>query len=388
MLKVRPSLGAMLVLALAAADPGGRRNHTHSDARRQQRRKRARSVARRNHTAIHANPEAFTLSNAASARSLGLVKRQSMTGALCRHTATSGLNNGKDCFYHLCLLALRRGANVSFETVRWNARSPGRAGATLAHERLWDVRHWNQYVSKHGGLPYLVPGPPTSSIRTPGFENLLFLNTFSQPQTQNPSGTLRVAHFHRALRPAPDVLAAAAAAAPKKPYGAVHLRLEKDLDEYRAFKRARLGAKTTFDEMENTASLRACAQGVERLFVAVAVDEVSNAEDKAYLAQKRGPFDSALAFHGGNLSARFGAAALVVGAMIDMEICADAAYFVGYAGLSTFDRALVDVRATRDQWTAGLAVPGNCTFTIRRGDVGKPAGAPSGVHVHHFTSLP
>ena len=66
----------------------------------------------------------------------------------------------------------------------------------------------------------------------------------------------------------------------------------------------------------------------------------------------------------------------------------DAAAQVGYAGLSTFDRALVDVRATRDQWTAGLAVPGNCTFTIRRGDVGKPAGAPSGVHVHHFTSLP
>ena len=224
---------------------------------------------------------------------------------------------------------------------------------------------------------YLVPGPPTSSIRTPGFENLLFLNTFSQPQTQNPSGTLRVAHFHRALRPAPDVLAAAAAAAPKKPYGAVHLRLEKDLDEYRAFKRARLGAKTTFDEMENTASLRACAQGVERLFVAVAVDEVANAEDKAYLAQKRGPFDSALAFHGGNLSARFGAAALVVGAMIDMEICADAAYFVSAAARkarsSVFAPPAASMRPRRSATRVSRRLIARSSTSARRGTSGRRA---------------
>ena len=71
----------------------------------------------------------------------------------------------------------------------------------------------------------------------------------------------------------------------------------------------------------------------------------------------------------------------------------DAAYYVGYAGLSTFDRTLVDIRATRDQWDARLARPDNCTFTVgknkQRGVADHVPNAPAGrVYMRHFRSLP
>ena len=74
-------------------------------------------------------------------------------------------------------------------------------------------------------------------------------------------------------------------------------------------------------------------------------------------------------------------------------IIADAAYYVGYAGLSTFDRTLVDIRATRDQWDARLAWPDNCTFTVgkntQRGVAYHVPNAPAGgVYMRHFRSLP
>ena len=74
-------------------------------------------------------------------------------------------------------------------------------------------------------------------------------------------------------------------------------------------------------------------------------------------------------------------------------VLADAAYYVGYAGLSTFDRTLVDVRATRDQWDARLARPDNCTFTVgknkQRGVADHVPNAPAGrVYMRHFRSLP
>ena len=69
-----------------------------------------------------------------------------------------------------------------------------------------------------------------------------------------------------------------------------------------------------------------------------------------------------------------------------------AAYYVGYAGLSTFDRTLVDIRATHDQWDARLARPDNCTFTVgkntQRGVAGHVPNAPAGVYMRHFRSLP
>ena len=71
----------------------------------------------------------------------------------------------------------------------------------------------------------------------------------------------------------------------------------------------------------------------------------------------------------------------------------DAAYYVGYAGLSTFDRTLVDIRATRDQWDARRARPDNCTFSVgknkQRGVADHVPNAPAGrVYMRHFRSLP
>ena len=63
------------------------------------------------------------------------------------------------------------------------------------------------------------------------------------------------------------------------------------------------------------------------------------------------------------------------------------------SGLSTFDRTLVDIRATRDQWDARLARPDNCTFTVgknkQRGVADHVPNAPAGrVYMRHFRSLP
>ena len=66
--------------------------------------------------------------------------------------------------------------------------------------------------------------------------------------------------------------------------------------------------------------------------------------------------------------------------------------YVGYAALSTFDRTLVDIRATRDQWDARLARPDNCTFTVgkneQRGVAHHVPNVPAGVYMRHFRSLP
>ena len=63
------------------------------------------------------------------------------------------------------------------------------------------------------------------------------------------------------------------------------------------------------------------------------------------------------------------------------------------AGLSTFDRTLVDIRATRDQYDARLATPDNCTFTVgknkQRGVADHVPNTPAGrVYMRHFRSLP
>ena len=117
-------------------------------------------------------------------------------------------------------------------------------------------------------------------------------------------------------------------------------------------------------------------------------------EDKSLLDKKKGPFGSTLVFKdGGEIARRFGAAAASVGAIVDTVVLADAAYYVGYAGLSTFDRTLVDIRATRDQWDARRARPDNCTFSVgknkQRGVADHQPNAPAGrVYMRHFRSLP
>ena len=68
-------------------------------------------------------------------------------------------------------------------------------------------------------------------------------------------------------------------------------------------------------------------------------------------------------------------------------------YYVGYAGLSTFDRTLVDIRATQNQYDARMARPDNCTFTVgknkQRGVADHVPNAPAGrVYMRHFRSLP
>ena len=202
-----------------------------------------------------------------------------------------------------------------------------------------------------------------------------------------------MAHFHRALKPHPAILEVAKRAAPPKPYGGVHLRLEDDLRGYAAFMRSRLGVRTNFELMARTKALEACAAGSTKLYVAVGLD-VSNREDKKLLRAKKGPFGSTLVFKDGEeIKRRFGAAAASVGAIVDTVVLADAAYYVGYAGLSTFDRTLVDIRATRDQWDARPARPDNCTFSVgknkQRGVADHQPNAPAGrVYMRHFRSLP
>ncbi len=137
-------------------------------------------------------------------------------------------------------------------------------------------------------------------------------------------------------------------------------------------------------------------------------------DDKSLLEKGKGPFGSTLVFKDGEeIKRRFGEAASSVGAIVDTVVLADAAcasaltycrvkpsqrlhphrYYVGYAGLSTFDRTLVDIRATQNQYDARMARPDNCTFTVgknkQRGVADHVPNAPAGrVYMRHFRSLP
>ena len=64
-----------------------------------------------------------------------------------------------------------------------------------------------------------------------------------------------------------------------------------------------------------------------------------------------------------------------------MTVASDAHYFVGGMGISTFDRGVVDMRSTRDQYRAAPATPANCTFMVRRHRGQEPS-------LRHFTSFP
>ena len=77
--------------------------------------------------------------------------------------------------------------------------------------------------------------------------------------------------------------------------------------------------------------------------------------------------------------------AIVVAAAADRArnetYCGRAHYFVGGMGISTFDRGVVDMRSTRDQYRAAPATPANCTFMVRRHRGQEPS-------LRHFTSFP
>ena len=183
-----------------------------------------------------------------------------------------------------------------------------------------------------------------------------------------------------ARRPTREILAIAARVAPEKPYGAVHLRVEDDIQGFKHHKAARVGVQKTFDLMRETVPMPECAANVPRLFVAVDLGLVKDATDAALL-KASGPFGTSMTFGGRAAAASFGEAAAIVGAIIDMTVAADADYFVGGMGLSTFDRGVVDMRSTRDQYHAAPAVPANCTFMVLRPRGREPS-------LRYFTSFP
>ena len=268
----------------------------------------------------------------------------------------AGVNNAKDVLLGICHEALRRGVNVSHETLRWNSRPDKRKqGATVPHNELWNISSWNSYVDRHGGLPYLVKGAPQTTVGCSLFTNVLFMNTYANPGWQDPAHALVVAHFHRALVPHDRLRQMINTMAPPKPYGALHPRLEDDLRQYATFMKHRISARQVFDAMAASSPLGVCAEGINDLFVAVG--DVSDKADAALLSAGHGPFGTRLAFRGADTS-------LLVGAIVDMAIAADATYYVGYGDKSTFDRAIFDLRSLREYYKAGPLVPAKCTYTL------------------------
>ena len=225
----------------------------------------------------------------------------------------------------------------------------------------------------------LARAPPTQIASAPGYHNHLSLNTIPTRQ-QGPGNVLLVAHFHRALRPTKEILAIAASVTPQRPYGAAHLRVEDDIQSFKHHKAARVGVQKTFALMHASPPLRACAADVPRLFIAVDLGLVKDSTDAAML-RGRGPFETTMSFGGRDAASSFGEASAIVGAIIDMTVAADAKYFVGGMGISTFDRGVVDMRSTRDQYRAAPATPANCTFMVRRHRGQEPS-------LRHFTSFP
>ena len=110
--------------------------------------------------------------------------------------------------------------------------------------------------------------------------------------------------------------------------------------------------------------LRECAADVPRLFVAVDLGLVKDSTDAAML-RGRGPFETTMSFGGRDAASSFGDASAIVGAIIDMTVAADAKYFVGGMGISTFDRLKSALPAREEprvrQWFK------DCTTALRQG---------------------
>ena len=288
----------------------------------------------------------------------------------------SGLNNAKDCLFQFVKMAASVGARVSVESLHWNTRAPYR-GPTVAHERLWDVDHWNAYIMKHGGpqkvgLALLARQPPTHIVSAPGYHNHLSLNTIPTRQ-QGPGSALLVAHFHRALKPTQEILAIAEsvteASVARTSGRGRHSKLQ-----------ASQGGPGRREEdvqlMLASPPLRDCARTCTPL--------CRGSRPRQGLGGCEcfgdGPFETTMSLAAATRGVIRRRSA-IVGAIVDMTVAADAKYFVGGMGISTFDRGVVDMRSTRDQYRAAPATPANCTFMVRRHRGQEPS-------LRHFTSFP
>ena len=310
-----------------------------------------------------------------------------------------GLTNQLVGFYEFVLLAASLNASISHPSVRWLGHPLGWPIAHFPHAALWDVDHWNAVAEQHEGLlPRLVDAPdaaverwaPLSFVDPP--DAALFLhNKGFRGGARAQAQIDRVAAFYAALRPAAFIVDLIDRSAPKQPYGAAHARLERDVrhDRWPEMQEARVGIRDLYGMMAASEDLDACRAGAERLYVAANFALVDDDDDARLLGNGTTPWaGTALASSANGLVAdavtsraaaalydrefpatatpphRAGwemavpaAAANLVGGVVDFYLCRNAAYFVGYPRLSTFDVAVLDARTV-----AGAA----CSFTYDR----------------------
>mmetsp|Transcript_146647 Transcript_146647/g.258462 ORF Transcript_146647/g.258462 Transcript_146647/m.258462 type:complete len:430 (+) Transcript_146647:48-1337(+) len=288
-----------------------------------------------------------------------------------RRGLSYGLNRGL-VNQRIILLGLLRYAtyldahHLSLETLQWAVG--WNVTTQVCFDELFDVATWNSVrlqttghrvrlpaLEKHGNVSHWVEPEQCYSWGLPAF--------------LEPDDALSKL-LDLALRPAKPIqqVVDAFVRQASGPYGALHARIEKDLQvsAFHAFHRVPL--RDVYYMLKEATGKYHCIRSLPQFFIAVSRDDVNDTDDAILLDEGKTPWqDSRLMFAGSKAAQKAGLNhTLVKGAIIDYEVSCRAAFFVGYRGLSSFAGAVINARRWRQSGQE------SCTFEYTKTSIVRP----------------
>jgi len=230
----------------------------------------------------------------------------------------------------------------------------------LPFEALWDVTRWNAVAQLSSRLPLLTRANATCWRRMPLVGESTLLRSWRIGAPPSPAADT----FLRALKPSRALEIAIAAHQPRS-LGALHARIEEDLEQTPAQLRSRVGLGQLWRLIANPLRPAATSEvRISALYVATAVNEVRDPADAKMLSSRTSPWPAvALRFledadewiehpsEGRSCSDRDE----VCRAVASLFLCRRARFFVG-ASISSFSWMVALLRRIDDASTSQNAL--------------------------------
>jgi len=264
-----------------------------------------------------------------------------LAGANLGPKLRSGLANQLITFIYLVIEAASKNADIDLASVRW--RGDWKHNDTVPHELIWDVPRWN--LDPH--LPKLTTVSGGGAVHSVN-GSALFRSYLQETAVlrKDPEAQRSWWEHYVLLRlvPAKGIADVVDRLRPPGPYGAVHARVELDLELSQSMLKHRVSLPRIYGLMGESAALAGLPpEDKQSIFLAVSGDV--DAETAALLQRGRGPWAGSAAFRAGEAAARrlpkqFNGCQYLAASVIDYQICLHADWFVGHT-MSTFTNMLV-----------------------------------------------
>jgi len=265
----------------------------------------------------------------------------SLAGANLGPKLRSGLANQLITFTYLVIEAASKNADIDLASVRW--RGDWKHNETVPHELIWDVPRWN--LDPH--LPKLTTVSGGGAVHSVN-GSALFRSYLQETAVlrKDPEAQRSWWEHYVLLRlvPAKGIADVVDRLRPPGPYGAVHARVELDLELSQSMLKHRVSLPRIYGLMGESAAL-AGLPPEEKKSVFVALSSEIDEETASLLDRREGPWPDSLVHRAGGaasaqLPERFDGCHYLVASIVDYQICLGATWFVGHS-MSTFTTMLV-----------------------------------------------